>query len=148
MARSTRSTARGLSDMGKVPNGTVIGFACAPGATAQDGAGAHGVYTKHILEHLERPGVPLLSVMNEIGKGVKRETGGAQVRHRRHPSSSIVIRRHPSTRERGGGWYTPPTVTDPGRFLLGWGVVMDADSTFRTVVVVLPSPYLVARCRT
>ena len=52
MTRSTRSTASGLASItAQMPSGTVIGFACAPGMTAADGAGDHGVYTEHIRKN-------------------------------------------------------------------------------------------------
>eukprot|EP00937_MAST-01D_sp_MAST-1D-sp2_P002308 g2308.t1 len=80
MTRSARSVTRGLVEMSS-PCGTIIGYACAPGRTASDGtaAGGHGIYTKHILRNIERPGVPLLECMNEIAIGVEQETDGNQV---------------------------------------------------------------------
>jgi uncharacterized caspase-like protein len=44
MARSSRSTPRGFTEM-KPPVGSVLAFACAPGKTAADGSGRNGVFT-------------------------------------------------------------------------------------------------------
>src|SRR6185436_7180016 len=57
-ARSFRISSNGLAQM-DAPSGTFIAFATAPGATASDGAGANGIYTKHLLTQIRTPGQPI-----------------------------------------------------------------------------------------
>jgi len=54
MTRRARSTGQGLAKM-EAPEGSIIGFACAPNEVAEDGAGRNGVYTTHLLKHLSVP---------------------------------------------------------------------------------------------
>jgi hypothetical protein len=62
------------------PAGSVIGFACAPGKTAGDASlnGRNGIFTKHILEHITKPGEEILMLLVDVTKGVKTETNGNQ----------------------------------------------------------------------
>jgi hypothetical protein len=76
-ARSLRVSASGLAPM-DAPVGTIIAFATAPGAVASDGTGANGVYTKHLLEHLAVPGLPIEQLFKKVRIGVIKETGGEQ----------------------------------------------------------------------
>jgi hypothetical protein len=77
-ARASRSAQAGLAQM-DAPTGTFIAFATAPGAVAADGSGEHGVYTKHLLAEMQRPGVPIELMFKQVRNGVMKETGGRQV---------------------------------------------------------------------
>lgn len=73
-----RSTQSGLAQM-DAPTGTFIAFATAPGSVAADGSGDNGVYTKHLLAEMMRPGVPLELMFKQVRNGVMTETGGRQI---------------------------------------------------------------------
>jgi hypothetical protein len=77
MARG--QTMGGLAQM-SAPAGSVIGFACAPGKTAGDASsnGRNGIFTKHILEHITKPGEEILMILVDIANGVATETNGVQ----------------------------------------------------------------------
>jgi uncharacterized caspase-like protein len=77
-ARRFRSSATGLAQM-DAPIGTLIAFATAPGSVAQDGAGENGVYTKHLLESIAMPGLPVEQMFKRVRVGVAKETSEAQV---------------------------------------------------------------------
>ncbi len=77
-ARSFRSAAQGLAQM-DAPSGTLIAFATAPGSVAADGEGANGLYTKHLLANLAKPGLPVEQLFKEVRIGVTKETGDRQV---------------------------------------------------------------------
>src|SRR5688572_30345475 len=76
-ARSLRVAASGLAPL-DAPAGTFIAFATAPGAIASDGAGDNGVYTKHLLAHLGKPGLPIEQLFKQVRIGVMAETRGEQ----------------------------------------------------------------------
>ena len=78
-ARSFRSVERGLAQM-DAPSGTMIAYATAPGMTAADGDGRNGVFTKNLLNALEKSGsLELSQLMKQVGKGVQDETKKGQV---------------------------------------------------------------------
>ncbi len=77
-ARSFRSAGRGLAQM-EAPSGTLIAYATAPGRVASDGSGEHGLYTQHLLAHLETPGLPVELLFKRVREGVERETNSQQV---------------------------------------------------------------------
>ena len=75
---STRSASRGLARVSG-PKGTIIGFATGPGSVAADGEGEHGVYTRHLLHNMRKPGLSVEQVFKKVLQGVNQETGGKQV---------------------------------------------------------------------
>ena len=77
-ARSFRSSAKGFAQM-DAPNGTLIAYATSPGKTAADGSGENGIYTKHLLEQMQRPGLEVGPMFRFVRKAVRRETGGLQI---------------------------------------------------------------------
>ncbi len=77
-ARSFRSAAQGLAQM-DAPSGTLVAFATAPGSVAADGDGANGLYTKHLLANIAKPGLPIEQLFKEVRIGVTQETGDRQV---------------------------------------------------------------------
>ena len=78
-ARSFRAQSQGLAQM-DAPSGTLVAFATSPGAIASDGAGGkNGVYTKHLLANLPRPGVPVELMFKQVRIAVSRETRDRQI---------------------------------------------------------------------
>ncbi|EOD16227.1 hypothetical protein EMIHUDRAFT_119073 [Emiliania huxleyi CCMP1516] len=79
MSRSaTRSGAHvGLMEM-KAPKGSIIGFACAPDKTADDGTGRNGVWTSHLLKHIEEPKLDVRDLLVRVAKGVEKDTKDTQ----------------------------------------------------------------------
>jgi TPR repeat protein len=61
------------------PAGTYIAFATAPGRTAADGAGAHGLYTQNLLAQLAVPGTKVEDVFKRVRAGVMEASSGQQV---------------------------------------------------------------------
>ncbi len=76
--RSFRSAAQGLAQM-EAPSGTLIAFATAPGSVAADGDGENGVYTKHLLQQVRQPGVPVEQLFKQVRNGVMADTKERQV---------------------------------------------------------------------
>jgi hypothetical protein len=58
---------------------TLLAFSTYPGEVAADGPGRNGMFTKHLLQHLPRPGLSLQQILMETRKGVVRETDGKQI---------------------------------------------------------------------
>ncbi len=73
-----RSTAQGLARMESAPSGTLMHFATRPGGVAFDGSGEHGLYTKHLLDHLGAPGLPVESVLKRVATSVRQASDGQQ----------------------------------------------------------------------
>jgi formylglycine-generating enzyme required for sulfatase activity len=77
LQRSSRSAGRGLARM-EAPSGALIAFAAQPGAEAKDGTGRNGTFTKHLLKHIDTPGLPVEQVFKRVRADVERETNRAQ----------------------------------------------------------------------
>lgn len=76
--RSFRSATRGLRRI-EGPSGSFIAYATAPGSVAADGNGKNGIYTKHLLEAMMEPGVPIENVFKKVRIAVEQATKGNQV---------------------------------------------------------------------
>ncbi|HSV60484.1 MAG TPA: caspase family protein [Variovorax sp.] len=75
--RNIRS-AGGLAEMGA--RGTLIAFASAPGAAAEDGPdGGNSVYTKSLAEEMLTPGIEVEQMFKNVRVKVLRETKGRQL---------------------------------------------------------------------
>jgi len=77
-ARSWRSSTRGLVQV-SAPKGSLIAYATAPGSTAADGQGEHGLYTEALLDKLKEPGVSLLDVFQDVRAEVESRSQGQQI---------------------------------------------------------------------
>jgi formylglycine-generating enzyme required for sulfatase activity/uncharacterized caspase-like protein len=77
-ARSFRSASQGLAPL-DAPMGTFIAFATAPGKTAADGGGSHGLYTEQLLRAIQSPGLKLEDTFKQVLSGVRRASGDRQV---------------------------------------------------------------------
>ena len=72
-AASFKLTSAGLAQMSS-PSGTLIAYATAPGSVAADGFGRNGMYTKHILQNIKVPDLPVEIMFKRVREGVERET--------------------------------------------------------------------------
>ncbi len=75
---------RGLTPTGlaplDAPVGTLVAFSTAPNGIALDGpVGAHSIYAKHLLTHLQTPGLPIEQLFKRVRIGVAEETQRVQV---------------------------------------------------------------------
>ena len=76
--RDFRGIAPGLAVV-DAPYNTLIAFATAPGAVASDGNGRNGLYTQHLLQALDSPGLGLEDVFKRVRTGVRQDSAGRQV---------------------------------------------------------------------
>jgi len=76
-AGASRSASRGLGRM-NVPTGTIVAYATAPGSTAADGNGSHGVYTEQLVRQLKTPNIDIKEVFDRTAQEVERITNGKQ----------------------------------------------------------------------
>ena len=72
------ATAKGLAQV-DAPPGTLIAFATAPGSTSADGAGRNGLYTQHLVKHMQQPGLAIEEVFKATRAAVRGDSKGAQV---------------------------------------------------------------------
>ncbi len=78
-ARSFRSgSSRGLARM-DAPKGSLVAYATAPGSVAADGDGENGVYTKHLIRNIDKPGMDVEDVLKSVRIAVVSETGNRQI---------------------------------------------------------------------
>ncbi|MHC1701146.1 MAG: caspase family protein [Humidesulfovibrio sp.] len=77
-ARSFRSAESGLARM-DAPTGSIVAYATAPNSVASDGKGSNGLYTKHLLENITTPNIPIEEVFKRVRIGVMGETSKKQV---------------------------------------------------------------------
>lgn len=75
--RSVRMS--GLASV-EAPVGSFVAFAAAPGQVAEDGpTGSHGVFTKHLLDHIAAPNLTIEQVFKRVRSGVKLDTDSKQI---------------------------------------------------------------------
>jgi hypothetical protein len=89
---------QGLASM-TGPTGSLIAFATSPGSVAADGVGRNGVFTKHLLHAMGKPGAGLDETFREVRRSVANETRRGQIPW----SNSSVI---------GDFYFTPPGAED------------------------------------
>jgi len=77
LPRSYRSGHRGLARVSS-PQGTLIAYATSPGATAADGDGRNGLYTKHLLKYLQQPNITVEQVLKRVARDVREESSEQQ----------------------------------------------------------------------
>ena len=75
--RGFRSIDSGLAQM-RAPRGTLISYATQPGSVAHDGADVGGPFSLALAEAMQRPGLDIFRMFNQVGLTVERETGGEQ----------------------------------------------------------------------
>ncbi|MCB1930699.1 MAG: caspase family protein [Rhodocyclaceae bacterium] len=64
----------------QAPNGTVVAFSTAPGSIAMDGQNyANSLYTKHLLDHIGTPGLPVEQLFKRVRIAVARDTQRMQI---------------------------------------------------------------------
>jgi hypothetical protein len=61
------------------PPGTLIAFATAPGSAADDGGGRNGLYTRHLLDEMRKPGAPVEEMFRKVRAAVRKASAGRQV---------------------------------------------------------------------
>ncbi len=76
--KSFRNISAGLAKL-DAPTGTLIAYATARGSIAMDGDGRNGIYTKHILLNLKKPGLAIEKVFKNVRISVQRETNNRQI---------------------------------------------------------------------
>jgi formylglycine-generating enzyme required for sulfatase activity len=153
--QSRRSVSRGLGVMnvGRNEKGTFIAYATSPGATAADGEGRNGMYTKYLLQSLDAEDSDIDKVFGRVRSGVVQETKGDQV-----PwiSSSIIGQFYFDPRQDQAAARRPPPVLtakpeadqipvstryDPGQEKAFWERIKDSKigADFKTYLERFPS---------
>jgi hypothetical protein len=61
------------------PPGTLIAFSTAPGSVAADGTGRNGLYTRHLLEQMKKPGAQIEETFKSVRAAVRKESAGRQI---------------------------------------------------------------------
>ena len=70
----------GLAAVQANNSGTVIAFSTSPGSLASDGEGnRNSIYTRHLLDHIDRPGLTIEKMLKRVRIGVSQETNFAQI---------------------------------------------------------------------
>jgi uncharacterized caspase-like protein len=69
---------QGLAQVDAQP-GTLIAFSTAPGSVAADGAGRNGLYTRHLLEQMRKPGAPVEETFKMVRAAVRKDSAGRQI---------------------------------------------------------------------
>ncbi|HEY4743087.1 MAG TPA: caspase family protein, partial [Desulfuromonadaceae bacterium] len=78
LAKLSRSGSRGLAKV-VTPASTSVLYSTDPGNTASDGAsGDNGVFTRRLVDAIQKDGMELVDVMREVSVAVNRDTNGVQ----------------------------------------------------------------------
>lgn len=88
-ARTWRSASRGGLAPMDAPKGTYIAFATAPNSVAADGSGRNGIFTKHLLDNLQRGESDIDRLFIRVTRGVMDETRGRQTPWRQSSLTDI-----------------------------------------------------------
>ncbi|MEZ5471354.1 MAG: SUMF1/EgtB/PvdO family nonheme iron enzyme [Marinicella sp.] len=75
--QQSRSYAK--SEVRETAKGMFIAFGTAPGEKAADGIGRNGLFTKHILQNISTPDLPIEDVFNKVRAGVLNESNNKQM---------------------------------------------------------------------
>ncbi|NCC91444.1 MAG: hypothetical protein EOM01_13960, partial [Spirochaetia bacterium] len=78
-ASSRGSADRGLSAMVRGGNESMVVFATAPGAVAQDGTGRNSPFTSALKEHLATPDLEIRQLVARVSRSVQDSTGARQI---------------------------------------------------------------------
>ena len=78
-ASSRGSADRGLSAMVRGGTESMVVFATAPGAVAQDGQGRNSPFTAAFKEHLRTPDIEVRQLVARVSRSVQESTGSRQV---------------------------------------------------------------------
>lgn len=76
--RDVRAEQKGLSQM-DAPPATLLAYATAPGNTADDGAGANGLYTENLVREMTVREAKIEDVFKRVRLGVRRASAGKQI---------------------------------------------------------------------
>ena len=76
--RSFRAGEQGLARM-DAPTGSLIVYSTAPGEVAADGFERNGVFTKHLIRHMQTPNMPVEQLLKRVRIDVAAETGQRQI---------------------------------------------------------------------
>jgi hypothetical protein len=69
----SRAASTGLATM-NAPSGSLVAFSTSPGGVSSDGAGANGLYTRHLARILRQPGLPVEEVFKQVRSAVRRDS--------------------------------------------------------------------------
>jgi formylglycine-generating enzyme required for sulfatase activity len=115
---------RGLANISKVPQGTIIMYATAANRTAADGAvGGNGLFTSHLLRNLTTPGIEVKEIFDRTGAAVVEATRGSQFPEVRKMYFGTAYLGSPTTsvpdgfvRINGGTFTMGSPANEPGRW--------------------------------
>lgn len=71
-------TGRGLASMSP-PEGSLIAFATSPDKTASDGKGDNGLFTGELIKTIDREGITINQMFQQVRKSVKDISNGQQI---------------------------------------------------------------------
>jgi len=74
-----RTLPAGFAPPAQPAQGTFVAYSTAPGSVALDGPGTNSAYTRHLVERIREPGVPIEHVFKRVRDGVIRDTAQKQV---------------------------------------------------------------------
>jgi hypothetical protein len=112
---------QGLAQV-EAPPGTLIAFATAPGSVAADGTGRNGLYTRHLLEQMRKPGAPVEETFKAVRAAVRKDSQGRQIPwestslesffafHAPAPAPARVAVAHPAAVPAGKGAGAPRSI--------------------------------------
>ncbi|CAF4735971.1 unnamed protein product, partial [Rotaria socialis] len=97
--KASYASSTGLAAM-SAKAGTLIAFACAPGAVATDTAknGRNGMFTYHLLQNITRPEEEITLLLIDVADGVAKDTNERQI-----PYTTSALRQrgiHLATRQK------------------------------------------------
>jgi len=76
---ATRGGGSGLAKVEVPASGTLVFYATQPGKTADDGVGAHGPFTQHLLKYIDTPNLPIERFFKLVTNDLKNNSNGTQI---------------------------------------------------------------------
>ena len=76
--RNFRTAEQGLARM-DAPKGALVAYSTAPGEVSADGFERNGIFTKHLIRHMQTPNLPVEQVLKRVRIDVATETTQRQI---------------------------------------------------------------------
>ena len=74
-----RSGTRGFVVVNRIPRGSIIFYATSGGKSAADGTGRNGLFTGHLLNNINTPGMEVIQIFRLTGDAVNQASDGGQI---------------------------------------------------------------------
>jgi len=129
-AGAFRTSTRGLAMVAAAPPETIVVYATAAGAVAEDGAAANSPFSAALLRHLATPGIDAEAMLRRVTSDVQAATANRQTPYR-YSSLTTDFQFAPAGRPSVQARQPPPPAAPPAVEDTGDGLISVRGGTYR-----------------